>query len=224
MIDRLVGLSLYLSKKETKSYISGYLCLTWNVLLCFLGVEQMSSDKRLWQNCVWVQFVTKTLQYDEFNPAASCGKIPSGFTLRWSCFQWLRVDWETGSGLHVLTHITTSRWRWFLATFEKKILLMFHWKKEPFPSADGTSHPQREGEKNHRCGETRPQTCLLIHQLHWDFSVCAGKSERDHGFARVLTTATPHLDGFTIKVTFVRDSLEGRCDKSGGFFRDTLRC
>lgn len=82
MIDRLVGLSLYFSKKETKSYISGYLCLTWNVLLCFLGVEQMSSDKRLWQNCVWVQFVTKTLQYDEFNPAASCGKIPSGFTLR----------------------------------------------------------------------------------------------------------------------------------------------
>lgn len=70
-----VGLSMYFSKK-------GCLCLILNVLLCFLGTEEISSDKCLWQNRVRVQFVTKTLQYDEFNPAASCGKIPSGFTLR----------------------------------------------------------------------------------------------------------------------------------------------
>lgn len=52
LIYRSVGVSLYFSKKETKTYLSGCLCLILNALLCFLGVEEISTDKCLWQNVV----------------------------------------------------------------------------------------------------------------------------------------------------------------------------
>lgn len=132
---------------------------------------------------VWVQFVTKMLQYDEFIPAASRGTIPSGFTLRWCCFlmcaSWLGVDST------VLTHVTISRWRWALAAFKKT--LWFHWKHGDFPHqmAKATHREKVEESINGGLRVKKLQSCLLIHQPPWDF--CLGASRKSwRGFRQAV--------------------------------------
>lgn len=84
--------------------------------------------------CVWVPCVTKTLQYDEFNAAASCKTITSGFTLRFCCFQCSQVGVEST----VLTHVTISRWRWALATFKKSCYISTKQGDFPYQMAQAT--------------------------------------------------------------------------------------
>ena len=123
---------------------------------------------------VWDQPVTKkTLQSDEFTPAAWRGTKASGFTLRllFSVFTtWLGVDSA------VLTHVTISRWRWASATFKKKNPVVTPLKTELFPSPDGTNHPQRE-KVNKKTKSTEENLTRSPDRPQWDScSSSAGKS------------------------------------------------
>lgn len=110
---------------------------------------------------------------------------------------WLGVD------ATILTRVTVSRWRWALMTFlkscynstENRAISLTGWHKPP----------TKGGWKKHWKNKTK--TCwLLLGRLHEAFAKLWLRS------CVPTPAAILCFDGFTVKVTCVRDSQEDRCD------------
>ena len=146
---------------------------------------------------VWDQPVTKkTLQSDEFTPAAWRGTKASGFTLRllFSVFTtWLGVDSA------VLTHVTISRWRWASATFKKKKSCCNSSENRAVPLTRWHKPPtEREGEQKNKKHWRKLDQVSRSTAVRFLFKLCWEELMRLFAEQRlrscVLTPATPRFD------------------------------